>query len=440
MNDRLTTLVGALIALAIGIGIIYQPNSEPAVALPLSTEPRGHGLLGMQRWLEDAGITTTSWRLRLTDLEKHVPQSRGNVLVMHLPGKNPLRESEAAAIKHWLTKGNSLVLAAALNDTPSWSSIYASAGLFSDLRRLTGLEFVAVTDADDNALSYGSLNPFEDSVQQMIPYSAHPLAANIEHLVSSSDLTSQYWRPLDGLHEPLALRLAYFAPIESATNASPDDLDQTSGNLDDNHPIDAIWEVSQGDGRILLLSTASMLSNKNISKASNGQFLANIIAYTLAQGGEVIFDDFRHGLSSIYDPSAFYKDSRLHISIGFILAFWFIYVVASSARLGPLPIPALVSRQEDLAQAIAKFLQRKLTNADTATLLLDNLREDLAKRNRLQQLDPEQDLLELLSTDPMLDQSSVAKIQQQSNSVAKGEKIDLKTLHNNIVKLTKDLA
>src|SRR6202012_5908404 len=71
----------------------------------------------------------------------------GNVMLTTLPHKLPVRPNEAPQLDAWIERGNTLVVAAALDDTPQWA-LEGDSRLVKDAGRLTRLKFETVESKD----------------------------------------------------------------------------------------------------------------------------------------------------------------------------------------------------------------------------------------------------------------------------------------------------
>ena len=55
------------------------------------------------------------------------------------------------------------------------------------------------------------------------------------------------------------------------------------------------WQIPTGDGQVIVLASASLLSNHQIANADNARFAANLIAHHLGPTGAFVFDDLHLG-------------------------------------------------------------------------------------------------------------------------------------------------
>ncbi|TLY55309.1 MAG: DUF4350 domain-containing protein, partial [Gammaproteobacteria bacterium] len=149
MRERLITLGCALGALLLFGALLVRGAGLDSrrVALPTTIERHGNGLAGAMSWLEAEGIRTLSLRERFDTLAKRrdLPAA-GNLLIVTVPVATPFRVQEARAVDHWIRAGNTLLVLAALSDTPAWAR--GGLGVHNDLQQLTGLDFETLHGAE----------------------------------------------------------------------------------------------------------------------------------------------------------------------------------------------------------------------------------------------------------------------------------------------------
>lgn len=423
MRDRLTTLAGALLALAI-VYLLFFAGDEPEVEItrPVTTEQGPNGYLALHRWLTESGLAVVSLRERFDQLAaRSGPAAQGNVLVTTLPHYRPMRESEAPFVADWVSRGNTLLVVAAINDTPDWS-MASSGSLIGDLEILTDIEFYAIdnhVDDPEEDDTYDLLFLFEDSGEAqeytMDPVAGHPLMRGVDRLRATSDYVSSVWEAYD-LDYELTLQLATMSETGTAV----------------------IWQRRFGDGQVIVLGSGTMLSNRMIARDDNRQFVLNLLAAHLAADGSIVFDDLHQGVSALYDPEAFFADSRLHRTILFVLGFWLLYIVGSSNRLLDPQPPARALRQSDFLEATGGFIHRHTSRDATGLWMFRSWFNDLRRHMGLQPngepLWPE---LAQLTT---LDKRLLARMQRQYRLLSAGHSVNLIDLHNTIRQARKTIG
>jgi hypothetical protein len=403
------TALGALGALALVYALFLQRPAEREVTRPQSTEAGGNGYLGLATWLEREGVSTVSFRERfdrLTGPDRELAPS-GNVMIMTLPYLTPLRPYELATLSLWIAEGNTLLIAAALNDTPDWASF--GMNFRSDLSALTGLSFTPYTRSDDpddeEAYRTRPRIPAETAIE-LTPAVDHPLMANVETLQGFSDGISDLWTVSNDYTDRLLLRLA--------TDAS--------------EGVDAMWQMPSGRGRIILSASGTLLTNANVGSGDTRHFIANVIRHHLAPGASVIFDDMHQGLSSLYDARAFFRDPRVQYTALFLLAAWLVYVLGSSNRLAPPVRERAEPRQGDFLAAAGGFLARRLDPLAAGSMLMAEWFDEL-RRARGLPLSADPPWAELAAT-PALGPSMYEELKASHERLASGRPVDLARLHN----------
>jgi hypothetical protein len=304
IKERLLVLVLAAGALALFYVLFFPkpPADLSGIGLPLSTESRPQGYLAVSRWLTEQRIPTASLRYRYDHLPSLVPKATGNLLILSMPQRVPTRAAEMTALENWLDRGNTLLIMAAMVDTPPWI-LTPDASLNERLERLTGLH---VEDSHSKSIDLKALMVDRLDVR---PRGAHPLIAGVRHITAISALPLRHSQ-LHGQDDTMPLELA----------ARTDNGDST------------LWLARHGAGQVILSTVASPFSNGAVALSDNARLLANIISWCREAGGTVIFDDAHQGATAYYDGQAFFADPRLHRTLLWIVLLWLALV------LGALPL------------------------------------------------------------------------------------------------------
>jgi len=414
MRDRLVTLIGALLALTVVYALFFQRPGEPPVTKPLSTEAGRNGYLGLWTWLEREHVRTVSLRNRYSTLgeDRSLPEG-GNVLIVTLPFRTPLRQSEVQPLHAWLSRGNTVLLLAALDDSPEWLPLADQNDLVNDLSELAGLR---VTTPREDATAASRPTPRLRVVRppiaartaiEIVPAVDHPLLADVGTLHGYSDDASEVWSLHSGAS--LVLRLA---------------TESSSGK-------DALWERPDGSGDIILAASGSLLANRNIGEGGVRELVRNLLRYRLGASGAVIFDDMHQGLSSLYDASALLRDARLRYTVWFVLAAWLVYVLGTSNRLAPPRAPPSVPRQGDFVAAAGGFMARRLDRSAAARLLLDEWLDEVRRARGLPRGTP---LWPELEATPALARGVYEELHAYDRALENGGSVDLVRLHNTLLK------
>jgi len=421
MRERLITLVCALGSLVLLAALFVRGEGLDSrrVALPTTIERHGNGLAGAKSWLEAEGIRTVSLRERFDTLAKRRDLPRaGNLLIMTAPVATPFRVQEAGAVNHWIRAGNTLLVLAALSDTPDWGR--GGLSIHNDLQLLTGLDFEAVRRAQGSQNATARMIEASRELAQpqrgtLVPNRPHPYLRGVNSVVAWSDYPPQAWTvrvPRDGF----VLSLAH----QSETGEG------------------VLWVRPVGSGTIIVSGFGSLFSNRALAGADNARLLANIVGATVRSDGAVLFDDEHQGLAAAYDPAKFYNDPRLYGTIGVLAAVWLIWVLGSTRlRLPATRMPA--PREAELVRATGGFLARVLRPAAAARRMFEHFFRRLSARTHR---GAQGDGLpwEWLEHHPRLARADVRQLKDWYAQAYSDQRVPLTALHNLIVRTERQLA
>ena len=404
MRDRLVTALGALLALAAVI-LVALADYDPPASRPTSVEPGPNGYRALRDWLHESGVDVVSHRYRWDALADY---GNGNLLIVTLPLQTPMRGGEAETMRQWVAHGNTLLLMAALNDTPDWSM--AAPGLRSfadDLDALTHLRFEAAEGQDGQALEVGVLG--EETKLELAAVQAHPLAQGVVELVGVTDAPASVWQ-IAAADNAVRLRVALATPQGK----------------------DAIWHVPLGQGHIFVAAFSSLFTNRAIARGGNATLFANLVRHHVEPAKTVIFDDLHQGLAAYYGPTAFYQDPRLHASIAFVLALWFLYMVGTWNRLAPVRDAPSEPGQQEFVRAVGGFLARKLSPVDAGRMLFQSWFSALQGRPTSFEQPP----WRRLEANPVINKELLTALREDHARLRSGKRVQLRELHNRIRRLT----
>jgi len=338
MTERIVMLLGALGAPAISLTIFVRCENGIEVsrsdARPTTQERGPSGYRAAMEWLSVDRIPSLSMRDGYTELSARRDLAHsGNLLIVTLPASNGFRQEEFPALDRWLRAGNALLVLAGL---PASGPFGVAA---SDLTSLTGLavnEVRATAHRDASGRGGGAT---------ILPNRPHAYFDGVGSLKARSSQAVPRWSmriPTDGF----VLVLAH---------------DETGAGV--------LWTREVGNGRILV-STVDLFSNASIGAGDNARLFANIVSANLGPGGSVVFDDLHQGLTAGYDPQEFYKDPRLYLTIGILIALWLTCVVGSLSLRVP-DFPLAVPREAELVRATGRFFARVLHSSVGARRMFD---------------------------------------------------------------------
>ena len=376
MKERLITLLCALGALLLFFTMFVRCRAvtgDEEVPRPTTVERSGNGYFAAMEWLDASHIRSISLRDRFDKLATRkdlAPQ--GNMLIVTLPATAPYKTEEFRPLDRWVRAGNTLLVLAALSDSPDWAFSIGSLAS-GDLNLLTGLNFETVKTRERRLRSSGHHAPTESAArpaeagtlrdriavatrrlteptrETFVANRPHAYFAGVREGVALSDYASQPWSaqvPYDGF----VFELAH-------------EHDSGEGVL---------WTRPLGNGRIVVSAFGSLFTNRTIGLADNARLLANIVSANLGPKGAVLFDDAHQGLGSGYDPVKFYHDRRLRLTLGIVAALWLCWVLgATRLRLPAVRVP--VPREAELVRSTGGFLARVLTPAAAARRMIDRL-------------------------------------------------------------------
>jgi Domain of unknown function (DUF4350) len=375
MKERLITLALAVGALVLFYTLMLPKPQPPGQerSQPRSTDDGPDGQVALWRWLDAQHVPVTSLRRRydqLIGVDGKVAGT-GNVMITVLPHSVPMRAGEADAIRRWVTAGNTLLVIAALDDTPTWT-IGLEATFLPELKDLTGMTFSGIerpksapsrppaprTDqprlqpiADHEAPGDDLKDKLQDMVKHpevlLEPTSAHPLTEGVQTVHAHLSLPAARWRGETTQTAPLILMQR-----------------QDSGAA-------SMWLLREGEGQVIVSAFASPFGNDEIGQSDNARLVSNILRWTRGAAGRVWFDDVHQGLSDYYDARAFFGDPRLHRTIGWLLLAWLVFV------LGPLPLRSTYKLwkpldEQALVDASGRFYSVAVAPLEAAQRLFDN--------------------------------------------------------------------
>ena len=129
------------------------------------------------------------------------------------------------------------------------------------------------------------------------------------------------------------------------------------------------WWLPFGRGGVVVLAYGSLWKNPNLAREGNAIAAEKLLTGFLKPGGAVLFDDYRYGLSSIYDPDALFADPRLYKTLGVIAVLWLLYAVGRSRRMLAVRVPEPRPSSATFARAISDFYARSLSAHEMAEAL-----------------------------------------------------------------------
>ena len=367
MKERLVTFLCALGALALFLGMFMRRDDSGSggneVPRPTTEERGANGYHAALQWLDAEHFRAVSLRDRFDKLpQKKALTATGNVLMVTLPAVTVFKTEEFRPLDRWVRAGNTLLVLAALSDNPDWA--FSFSGMTSgDLNLLTGLEFETARMRDTRTRKFTGPRNGEGPASQaalalrhfpeprratLIPNRDHVYFKGVHEAVALSDYDSQPWT-VKVPYEGFVLALGHQRETGEAT----------------------FWTRPLGNGRIIVSGLGTLFTNRALGLGDNARLLSNIIGANLAPQGAVLFDDVHQGLGASYDPAKFYRDSRLHMTVGIAALLWLAWVLGATHLRVPVR-RAAVPREAELVRANGRFLARVLTPAAAARRMFEH--------------------------------------------------------------------
>ena len=365
MKERLVTLGLAAGALALFWILMFpKPRGESSSPHPLTTGVDAEGYAAASRWLAVAGVPTLELHQRLEHLGDRAISARasGNLLLTTLPYDTVAHPAELAALDAWVAQGNTVLVLAALDDTPLWSAV--TDNFIPQLQKMTGIEFTAIPQPQASPIAAvradlrATLTPAGRQIL-LHPSGRFALLEGVRQLAAVSPLPSTQWHAKAMDSSPV-LELA-----RQAQTADP-----------------VLWLKANGKGAVIVSAYASLFNNGVIGQADNARLLANMIAWSLQPGGRVIFDDAHQGALAEYDPLKFFADPRLHHTLLWVLVLWLAWVVAAQPLRAAAPNSGALD-ESAMLRVTAGFFASVLRPVTSAQWLLDEFFDRLRRRHGL---------------------------------------------------------
>lgn len=357
MRDRLITLLGAGIALYILVRLLFPGaglgEQHKPISYPTTVDHHQYGLAGAYRWLESQHVPVYSLRQRYSTLGNNQSLAHsGNLLVISLPLRMNAHAQEIHALKTWVKNGNNVLLLISMSNWPQWASrrmsqsitkMLGDFGLGITLTRATVLNKNkhddAVSRVEDAASRIDKLLHPKAKTRQLVPADATPYTRDVHHVQAS-------WQLSEGLNWHLTCHhhsTSNLVLLRDQASHSP-----------------ALWLGFYGKGRLIISRHSGIFDNASLGLADNARLLSNLVYQLRGTHGHVVFDDMHQGLTTIYDPHAFFRDPRLHHTLLFLFVLWLIYVLGHTNRFGRVrqSLPQLQLREH--VEAIGNLFARRL--------------------------------------------------------------------------------
>ena len=428
MKDRLITLLGGLFALYIVIALLSPPTQPDYLSRPLTTDRDQHGLALLFEWLGKNNIPLHALRQRYDDIQAlaKIPEA-GNIMLINLPFKIDARKEEMAQLRRWIAQGNTVLILTAHSDIPDWATANRSNILYSKFPLLTSLGFnididVETNENDESTEEDDKAGSLYQSLKSPTPVESSLDAAGINNpslksiSVRQSRLNDVEWT-LSSRERARGSRVLF---TDAENKKSP-----------------ALWQVRIGSGNVIISRYTDLFSNYWLTKGDHARLFDTVLQQHRSEAGYVLFDDMHQGLTELYDPDAFYSDSRLHNTLWFLFGFWLLYLVGRSNRLAPPSKIAKKAHAADFIRAIGGLFARRISNATTAQGLIRAFFNEIRQQYHLPVNG--QPIWTLLEDAPRISNNQLLDLQTAYKKSQQNKKQNLVKLHNQLRETRKSL-
>ncbi|HUL46361.1 MAG TPA: DUF4350 domain-containing protein [Steroidobacteraceae bacterium] len=437
MKERLITLACALGALLLFITLFVHVGGaeRPDVTLPTTVERGDNGLAAASTWLAGEHVPTRAVRARFdTALGAADLTLSGNLLVVSLPVATPFGAGELQSLDKWLQAGNTLLVLAALEDRPDWTT--GRIGFDADLADLTGL------GRETPRASARTAPPARRSARQATDLSAAVAYASrrLGQSQRSTLVPNRAHVFLDGV--ATAVALSDYPRRAPASQAGTLGLPQNGFMLclarTRETGAGALWVRPHAGGTLIVSGFGSLFSNRALGLADNARLLANIVGASLGPGGTVLFDDEHQGLSDAYDPERFWRDPRLYATLGVLAALWLTWVLGGTRLRVPVSRSA-APREAQLVRTTGMFLARALSAPAAARCMYAHFFRRL-RRHAPRALESAGPPWQLLERHPRIARSDLEQLREWYAAAHSAGRVPLTRLHNLMIRIERQLA
>ncbi len=314
----------------IAIGLLVRRGAEFDFTRDhASTRANPWGTKAWRELLERSGIETRTWLTPLTELHDEV------CMLVLLDPVLPIDKSERDALVRWVESGGTLIIA---------PHAYRNAG------QLPGR---AEWESIDEALAAFGLHAAGGNAAEVTvaPRAEEPVTADVEGIFVPTDYR------LHGMHAPITM-------IERAVL-----LEDADGAV--------AVRVQMGEGTVIALCEASILSNANLRRADNVIFAANLV-FAHGTTDIVYFDEYHNAVVEREEPSEppEVDVSPVRNTALALLAIAALYALGRAKRFGSVveDSDAEVRTGDEYVRAFAEIYSRADASGAAARMLAEGLR------------------------------------------------------------------
>lgn len=176
MSERMQSIVGLLVAVYVTWLLLFQQSAPPPPSRPTTLDLKDFGVAALHRWLDGAKVPVQSWQQPWFELADTTLPMQGNLLMTTLPHDVHAADGEVEALLEWVRQGNTLIVNAALNDTPTWIISYGNE-MLEEIETLTGVRVTEV-EQEEHAGNAPAVQT-AGAALYLDPVAGHPLMAEV---------------------------------------------------------------------------------------------------------------------------------------------------------------------------------------------------------------------------------------------------------------------
>ena len=187
-------------------------------------------------------------------------------------------------------------------------------------------------------------------------------------------------------------------------------MSELYSNPENDQGIAWLLRSNEFTGSAFLLGHHHFLNNEGLQEDQNRRFAKNLFEHFVAPHERIIFADYHHGLSNLYDADALLADTRFQLSCLVLLLLWFAYVVLHNVRLGPVRRSRTALSNREFANATGRLYARHTDDDEVNLQLLRAFNNAYRKRHRLPRNG--RSVLEHMRTNTLFARADIAGLHQ----------------------------
>lgn len=335
---RLAVFIAASIALFMGVSLLVRATTSFDYSRDhASDRTNPWGTKAWRELLERSGVGTETWAQSLTGLSEEV-----DFLIILDPG-NPVTGQEREALTQWVAGGGRLIIAPFAHRAGTTLGGRTAKAALEQTLAAFGVGIASGSAADVR------VRPAADS----------SLTADVSSVLV----------PTDG-------RLRIISTDDEGDGASAVEV-----LLSDEDGRPAAVSVTHGEGHVIVLSEAEIVSNATLPRADNVVLAANLV-FAGGAPERVYFDEYHHGIVGAegvfagreVDTTPFRNTALALLGVALI------YAIGRSRRFGaPMPQTGGTRRASaDYVRALAQIHSRARAAGTAASMLAAGLRRRAA--------------------------------------------------------------